>query len=227
MLLDVIVDFRSANQFLRYRDARNTICREYVLPDFCRVFRGYMREPSRSGKLAQGEDAPQAIVVNRERFTLTEILFQLVVIVFRMSHSSNYRSSFQTFTYWSKADWSSGGSSGVTFAMSYGSSCCVSSKYIPSRRMHTVSRISRTLVRFFAYNFYYSFFCLWARLLVATYSIKRHEAYSLYSFGTISDSACYLRSTWLVSLGHEIVINARYSPLNVCCFGVLDLSGLR
>ncbi|WKX94217.1 hypothetical protein Q1695_011463 [Nippostrongylus brasiliensis] len=68
----VSLDFNRDMKTAKYRDARNTIRREYVLPDFCRVFRGYLREPSKS---AQGEDTPQAITMNRERFALPEILF--------------------------------------------------------------------------------------------------------------------------------------------------------
>ncbi|VDO39762.1 unnamed protein product [Haemonchus placei] len=62
-----------------YRDGRNTIRREYVLPDFCRLFRGYLREPSTLGKFSLPEDSPQHITINRERFALPEILFQLVI----------------------------------------------------------------------------------------------------------------------------------------------------
>ncbi|VDM54288.1 unnamed protein product [Angiostrongylus costaricensis] len=58
-----------------YRDERNTIRREYVLPDFCRVFRGYLRDPSKAGKSVPSEDSPQAINLNRERFALPEIMF--------------------------------------------------------------------------------------------------------------------------------------------------------
>ncbi|KAK6021143.1 Actin, partial [Ostertagia ostertagi] len=68
-------DFNSDMKIARYRDGRNTIRREYVLPDFCRLFRGYLREPSTVGKFSLPEDSPQHITINRERFALPEILF--------------------------------------------------------------------------------------------------------------------------------------------------------
>lgn len=71
----VSLDFKNDMKIARYRDKRNTIRREYVLPDFCRLFRGYLREPSISGKSMQSEDSPQAINLNRERFALPEIMF--------------------------------------------------------------------------------------------------------------------------------------------------------
>ncbi|EYC29346.1 hypothetical protein Y032_0006g2927 [Ancylostoma ceylanicum] len=68
-------DFDRDMKIAKYRDARNTIRREYVLPDFCRLSRGYLREPLKGSKSLQPEDAPQAITINRERFALPELLF--------------------------------------------------------------------------------------------------------------------------------------------------------
>ncbi|KJH51252.1 Actin [Dictyocaulus viviparus] len=71
----VSLDFKNDMKISRYRDDRNTIRREYVLPDFCRSFRGYLKEPSLTAKSLQLEDACQSINMNRERFALPEIIF--------------------------------------------------------------------------------------------------------------------------------------------------------
>ncbi|KAK6735773.1 hypothetical protein RB195_018797 [Necator americanus] len=71
----VSLDFVRDMEIAKYRDDRNTILREYVLPDFCRLSRGFLREPAKVEKLSLVENTPQAITINRERFALPELLF--------------------------------------------------------------------------------------------------------------------------------------------------------
>lgn len=92
-------NFRSDMLTTTYKDKRNTIIREYILPDFSTIKRGYMRNPrtdeekavtSESVKknsttnktpeqaLADHEKSvieQQTIVLNNERIAIPEILF--------------------------------------------------------------------------------------------------------------------------------------------------------
>lgn len=61
-------DMRIAKK--KYPD--NTIVREYVLPDFTSIKRGYLREPT-IGK--QSNDDQQTLRLTNERFTIPELLF--------------------------------------------------------------------------------------------------------------------------------------------------------
>lgn len=55
------------------RHPQNTIVREYVLPDFTTIRRGYMREPV--AKRSDADDDQQILKLNNERFSIPELLF--------------------------------------------------------------------------------------------------------------------------------------------------------
>ncbi|KDR12327.1 actin-related protein 6 [Zootermopsis nevadensis] len=62
-------------EIARKRDAENTIARDYVLPDFTTLRRGYVRSIGTADKSSESEQQ-QILRLNNERFTVPEILFQ-------------------------------------------------------------------------------------------------------------------------------------------------------
>lgn len=65
-------NFYADMEVARRRAPENNIVREYVLPDFTAIKRGYLREPA-AGK--SGEDDLQILRLNNERFSIPELLF--------------------------------------------------------------------------------------------------------------------------------------------------------
>ncbi|XP_037775751.1 actin-related protein 6-like [Penaeus monodon] len=69
----VAYDFNESMKIARKSKELNTILRDYVLPDFTTIKRGYVRTREEStGKATAGE---QLIRLNNERFTIPELLF--------------------------------------------------------------------------------------------------------------------------------------------------------
>ncbi|XP_068248580.1 actin-related protein 6-like [Palaemon carinicauda] len=69
----VSLDFNSDMRIARKTKQDNTILRDYVLPDFTTIKRGYVRSLEEStGKATAGE---QLIRLNNERFSIPELLF--------------------------------------------------------------------------------------------------------------------------------------------------------
>ena len=70
----VAQDWEAEVRLARNKGKENTIARDYVLPDFTTIRRGYMKSQEEStGKPAEGE---QIIRMNNERFMVPEILFR-------------------------------------------------------------------------------------------------------------------------------------------------------
>ncbi|CAM9830779.1 unnamed protein product [Chrysoparadoxa australica] len=71
--LDFEGDLRSTR-----RRGRSSIAREFVLPDYKSVFTGFAREPGGAvgvGEAIVGDDAHQVLAMERERFSVPELLF--------------------------------------------------------------------------------------------------------------------------------------------------------
>ncbi|RXG58852.1 Actin-related protein 6 [Armadillidium vulgare] len=69
----VSLDFMADMKITREKNEDNTILRDYVLPDFTTIKRGYVRSREESnGKAPNGE---QLIRLNNERFSIPELLF--------------------------------------------------------------------------------------------------------------------------------------------------------
>lgn len=66
---DLLEDFKVAKKRL----PENTIVREYVLPDYSTIRRGYIRKVEETGQRAK--DNEQILRLNNERFTVPEVLF--------------------------------------------------------------------------------------------------------------------------------------------------------
>ena len=78
MIIAQLVSLLSHNcSFSRYKDERNTIRREYVLPDFMERHRGYIYEPGVAEKPNKVDG--QIIPMNHERFMLPEALFRSAI----------------------------------------------------------------------------------------------------------------------------------------------------
>lgn len=63
-------DFQSDMRIARMKLPDNKIIREYVLPDFTTLKRGFLREINKDS-----EEDQQALVMNNERFSIPEVLF--------------------------------------------------------------------------------------------------------------------------------------------------------
>lgn len=68
----VSTNFYADMALAKKRHPQNPIAREYVLPDFTTIRRGYVREPTT--KRADGDDQ-QILKLNNERFSIPELLF--------------------------------------------------------------------------------------------------------------------------------------------------------
>ncbi|XP_071941751.1 actin-related protein 6-like [Antedon mediterranea] len=66
----VSLQFNKDMEIARLKYPDNTIIRDYVLPDFSQIKRGYVKEPSTSTKSHE-----QIVKMNNERFTTPEVLF--------------------------------------------------------------------------------------------------------------------------------------------------------
>ncbi|ESO89188.1 hypothetical protein LOTGIDRAFT_229086 [Lottia gigantea] len=69
----VSLDFNEDMNIARKRGKENTIARDYVLPDYTHIKRGYVRPTDQTTGKAQGNE--QIIRMNNERFAVPEILF--------------------------------------------------------------------------------------------------------------------------------------------------------
>ncbi|KAI8752843.1 actin-related protein 6-like isoform X1 [Biomphalaria glabrata] len=68
----VSTQFKKDISIARLKYPENTISRDYILPDYTHIKRGYVRAPEDSGK-AKGDE--QMIRMNNERFAIPELLF--------------------------------------------------------------------------------------------------------------------------------------------------------
>lgn len=68
------VDFNAEMELARRRGPANTVCREYVLPDFTTLRRGFMRTPSTAANAPVDPDQ-QLLRLGNERFVIPELLF--------------------------------------------------------------------------------------------------------------------------------------------------------
>lgn len=68
-------DFNADMRIARKRHPDNTIIREYVLPDYTQIRRGYLRTLEPSSKSAANGDELQTLRINNERFVIPEVLF--------------------------------------------------------------------------------------------------------------------------------------------------------
>lgn len=69
----VSTDFMEDMKIAKKRFPENTIMREYVLPDYSTIRRGYVRKVEETGQRAK--DNEQILRLNNERFTVPELLF--------------------------------------------------------------------------------------------------------------------------------------------------------
>ncbi|KAK6187646.1 hypothetical protein SNE40_005625 [Patella caerulea] len=70
----VSTDFMEDMKIAKKKGKENTIARDYVLPDYTHIKRGYIRPIEETTGKAQGSE--QIIRMNNERFAVPEILFQ-------------------------------------------------------------------------------------------------------------------------------------------------------
>lgn len=67
----VSLNFMNDMEIARKKGAGNTIARDYVLPDYTAIRRGYLREPETN----EDEGEQQILRLNNERFAVPELLF--------------------------------------------------------------------------------------------------------------------------------------------------------
>ncbi|EAA11637.4 AGAP005857-PA [Anopheles gambiae str. PEST] len=68
-------NFNEDMRIARKRIPDNTILREYVLPDYTQIRRGFLRKPNESGGAGDGGEELQTVRLGNERFVIPEILF--------------------------------------------------------------------------------------------------------------------------------------------------------
>ncbi|XP_005104689.1 actin-related protein 6 [Aplysia californica] len=70
----VSTQFNKDMEIARKKYPENTISRDYILPDYTHIKRGYVRTQEESSKKSKGDE--QMIRMNNERFAVPELLFQ-------------------------------------------------------------------------------------------------------------------------------------------------------